>query len=138
MKAAKAHVDWMESVLTLEVQPTIHNDGNVAIKVQLEVSSILKQITVPIGNGGTTLAYEIGTRNTNTLLELKDGETQVLAGLINDEDRRTANKVPGLGNMPVLGRLFSSSNRRTRCPAKVSESNMEISCMVRFMLRLLS
>src|SRR6185436_21020092 len=41
---------------------------------------------------------------------LKDGETQVLAGLINDEDRRSANKVPGLGNLPVLGNLFKSTN----------------------------
>ena len=76
-----SNVQYLDVGLTLEVQPTIRNDGNVAIKVALEVSSILKQISVPIGNGGTTLAYEIGTRNASTLLELKDGETQVLAGL---------------------------------------------------------
>jgi general secretion pathway protein D len=40
---------------------------------------------------------------------LHDGENQVLAGLINDEDRRTANKIPGLGDMPMVGRLFGSS-----------------------------
>jgi general secretion pathway protein D len=55
-----------------------------------------------------TLAYQVGTRNTSTVLRLRDGETQILAGLINDEDRNTANKVPGLGQLPVLGRLFSS------------------------------
>jgi general secretion pathway protein D len=54
------------------------------------------------------LAYQIGTRMANTVLRLKDGETQVLAGLISDEDRRIASKVPGIGQMPVLGRLFSS------------------------------
>jgi general secretion pathway protein D len=42
------------------------------------------------------------------VLRLKDGETQVLAGLINDEDRRDAVKVPGLGDIPILGKLFSS------------------------------
>ena len=42
------------------------------------------------------------------MLQLKDGETQILAGLISDEDRRTANKIPGLGDMPVIGRLFST------------------------------
>lgn len=42
------------------------------------------------------------------MLRLRDGENQVLAGLINDEDRRTANKVPGLGEVPVLGRLFGN------------------------------
>jgi general secretion pathway protein D len=42
------------------------------------------------------------------VLRLKDGENQVLAGLINDEDRRSANKVPGLGDVPVVGRLFGA------------------------------
>jgi general secretion pathway protein D len=57
-----------------------------------------------------TRAYELGTRNTATVLQIKDGETQILAGLINDEDRRSANKIPGLGDIPVLGRLFSNNN----------------------------
>lgn len=42
------------------------------------------------------------------MLRLKDGETQVLAGLISDEDRAAASKVPGLGDLPILGRLFST------------------------------
>jgi general secretion pathway protein D len=40
---------------------------------------------------------------------LRDGETQVLAGLISDEDRRSASRVPGLGDLPIAGRLFSST-----------------------------
>jgi len=103
-----SNVQYLDVGLTLEVQPTIHNDGNVAIKVALEVSSIIKQISVPIGNGGTTLAYEIGTRNTSTLLELKDGETQVLAGLIQDSDQSNSTHIPVLGDLPILGRLFGS------------------------------
>jgi general secretion pathway protein D len=103
-------VQYIDVGLTLEVQPTIHLDGNVAIKMSLEVSSILKEIDVPIGNGGTTVAYQIGTRNVNTTLELKDGETQVLAGLIQDQDQRNATQIPGLGSMPILGRLFGSTN----------------------------
>ncbi|HEY2685057.1 MAG TPA: secretin N-terminal domain-containing protein, partial [Steroidobacteraceae bacterium] len=84
-------VQYLDVGLTLEVQPTIHNDGNVGIKVGLEVSSIANTINVPIGNGGNTLAYQISTRNANTLLELRDGETQVLAGLIQDSDTRSSN-----------------------------------------------
>ena len=106
-----SNVQYVEVGLTLEVQPTIHNDGNVAIKVSLEVSSILKEINVPIGNGGSTLAYEIGTRNANTLLELKDGETQVLAGLIQDSDQKNSAHIPILGDLPVLGRLFGSDGK---------------------------
>ena len=43
------------------------------------------------------------------MLRLRDGETQILAGLISDEDRKTADKVPGVGDLPYLGRLFSST-----------------------------
>jgi len=103
-----SNVQYIEVGLTLDVQPSIHLDGNVAIKMGLEVSSILKTIQVPIGNGGTTLAYQIGTRNVNTTLELKDGETQVLAGLIQDSDQRNSSHIPGLGDLPILGRLFGS------------------------------
>jgi general secretion pathway protein D len=102
-------VQYLDVGLTVDVQPTIHNDGNVAIKVGLEVSSITKTLNIPIGNGGTTLAYQIGTRNANTVLELRDGETQVLAGLIQDNDTRNSNHIPGLGDLPVLGRLFGSN-----------------------------
>jgi general secretion pathway protein D len=104
-----SNVQYIDVGLTLEVQPTIRNDGNVAIKIALEVSSIIKQITVPIGNGGTTLAYQIGTRNASTLLELKDGETQVLAGLIQDNDQRSTTGIPVLSDLPILGRLFGST-----------------------------
>jgi general secretion pathway protein D len=55
----------------------------------------------------------VGTRNTSTVLRLHDGETQVLAGLISDEDRRSAVRVPGLGEVPALGRLFSSTSDNT-------------------------
>ncbi len=44
------------------------------------------------------------------MLRLKDGETQILAGLINDQDQRNASRVPGLGEFPLLGRLFSSTS----------------------------
>ena len=47
------------------------------------------------------------------MLRLHDGETQVLAGLISDEDRRNAVRVPGLGDVPALGRLFSSTSDNT-------------------------
>jgi len=102
-------VQYLDVGLTLDVQPTIHLDGDVAIKVGLEVSSIVKQIDVPIGNGGHTIAYQIGTRNVASVLELKDGETQVLAGLIKDTDSRSSAHIPGLGDLPILGRLFGSS-----------------------------
>jgi general secretion pathway protein D len=97
-------VSYLDVGLKLEVEPLIYLEDEVGIKVALEVSNIAREVR---GATSNTLTYQIGTRNASTSLRLRDGETQILAGLINDEDRRTANRVPGLGDLPVLGRLFS-------------------------------
>jgi general secretion pathway protein D len=97
-------VSYLDVGLRLEVEPTVNLEDEVGIRVGLEVSSIVREIKSTSG----TLTYQIGTRSAATHLRLKDGETQALAGLINDEDRKTANKVPGLGDLPLLGRLFSN------------------------------
>ena len=98
-------VQYVDVGLSLDVEPTVYMDNDVAIKVNLEVSTIIKEVTA--GQSGT-LAYQIGTRNASTLLRLKDGETQILAGLINSAERTTADRIPGLGDMPIIGRLFGS------------------------------
>ena len=101
---ANQQVQYLEVGLTLEVEPTIYADNDVAIKVNLEVSSIVNTFKNPATG---SQVYEIGTRNASTLLQLKDGETQILAGLIKDSDTRSASKIPGLGDIPLVGRLFS-------------------------------
>jgi general secretion pathway protein D len=99
-------VSYLDVGLKLEVEPLIYLEDEIGIKVGLEVSNIVKEIRTV---GSNTLSYQIGTRNAATNLRLRDGETQVLAGLISNEDRRTAVRVPGLGELPVLGRLFSNT-----------------------------
>lgn len=98
-------ISYIDVGLTLNVEPTIYLDNDVAIKVSLEVSNIVSQFQTKSGSS----AYTIGTRSASTVLRLKDGENQVLAGLINDEDRRSVNKIPLLGEVPLLGRLFGST-----------------------------
>ena len=95
-------ITYIDVGLKLDIEPTIYLDNEVAIKVTLEVSNIVDQVETKSG----TVAYRIGTRTATSVLRLKDGENQLLAGLISDEDRRTADKVPFLGDIPVLGRLF--------------------------------
>jgi len=97
-------VSYLDVGLKLDVEPSVLMRDDVQIKVGLEVSNIVREIR----SGSGTLTYQIGTRNAGTTLRLKDGETQVLAGLISDEDRSTASRVPGLGDLPLLGRLFSN------------------------------
>jgi general secretion pathway protein D len=97
-------VSYLDVGLKLEVEPQVFLDNDVGIKVGLEVSNIVREIQ----SGSGTLTYQIGTRNAETMLRLKDGETQILAGLISNEDRRSASKIPGLGDLPIVGRLFST------------------------------
>lgn len=105
-------VSYLDVGLKLEVEPLISLDDEVGIKVGLEVSNIVREVRPP---GSTSLVYQIGTRTAATNLRLRDGETQVLAGLISDDDRRSADRVPGLGELPVLGRLFShTSDNKSR------------------------
>ncbi len=97
-----ASVAYIDVGLKLDVEPSVQLDGEVIIKVSLEVSNLLREVSGPAGS----LAYQVGTRLTTTSLRLKDGQTQVLAGLINDEDRQRAVGVPGLSRLPLVGRLF--------------------------------
>jgi general secretion pathway protein D len=97
-------VSYLDVGLKLDVEPTVYPDDEVAIRIALEVSTVAREVRTASGS----LAYQIGTRNASTMLRLRNGETQLLAGLISREDRTTASRVPGLGDLPVMGRLFSS------------------------------
>jgi general secretion pathway protein D len=99
-------VQYQDVGLKLEFEPQVYNDQEVGIRIALEVSSIVKEIAGPNGS----LAYQIGTRNANTVVRLLDGETQVLGGLISSGDRNTASKIPGIGHLPVVGKLFGNNS----------------------------
>ncbi|SEA16702.1 type II and III secretion system protein [Nitrosospira multiformis] len=99
-------VSYLDVGLKLDVESTISLQDEVSMKVSLEVSNIVKE--VPVTGGG--LAYQVGTRTAATTLALKDGETQVLAGLISDDERTTLSKVPGLAELPWIGKLFINKN----------------------------
>ncbi len=104
-------VNYLDVGLKLEVEPNVFLDNEVGVKVNLEVSNIVREVRSSSG----TLTYQIGTRLATTSLRLKDGETQALAGLISDEDRSSTAGVPGFTDLPILGRLFSTqSNDRSK------------------------
>ena len=99
-------VSYQDVGLKLEFEPQIYSDQEVGIKINLEVSTIAKQIPGPNGS----LAYQIGTRNAQTAVRLRDGETQILGGLISSTDQNTASKIPGLGHLPIVGRIFGNNS----------------------------
>jgi general secretion pathway protein D len=97
-------VQYLDVGLKLEVEPSVNIEDDVAIRIGLDVGTLGPSFTTINGSR----VFQIGTRNASTLLRLHDGETQILAGLINDQDRSDISKLPGLGDIPLLGRLFSN------------------------------
>lgn len=97
-------ITYLDVGLKLEVEPTIHLNDEVAIKVMLEVSNAENQPPTVSG----TIPVKVTTRNAETVLRLRDGETQVLAGLMRNDHNELGNQIPGLGEIPGLGRLFGS------------------------------
>lgn len=103
-------VSYIDVGIKLDVEPTIMLQNQVSIKVGLEVSNVTDQVKTDSG----VLAYTIGSRNANTTLQLRDGETQILAGLFRDDSQNISNKVPGLSSLPLIGRLFTNNNKDKR------------------------
>ncbi|HET8869228.1 MAG TPA: secretin N-terminal domain-containing protein, partial [Aquabacterium sp.] len=100
-----ASVSYLDVGLKLDIEPRVQLDNDVNIKIDLEVSSITGKVTGPAGS----LAYQVGTRQASMTLRLKDGETQILAGLINDQESRNSAGIPGLHDLPLAGRLFGTT-----------------------------
>jgi general secretion pathway protein D len=105
-------VNYLDVGLKLEIEPTISLDDEVSMKINLEVSNITQ--TIPLAGGSQ--AYVLGTRNTSTHLRVRDGETNILAGLIERNNTHANTGIPGLNQLPLLNRLFGAANddqRRT-------------------------
>lgn len=98
--------DYKDIGIRLTVEPTVHLDNSAMVKLGLEVSSLGENL-------GTTEepAYRIGTRNADTIMLLRDGETAILGGLIRDEERNTRLRIPGLGDIPLIGTAFTSFDK---------------------------
>jgi general secretion pathway protein D len=90
--------------VTIGITPRTHHNNDVTLALTLEVSSIS-------GTGFGDLPT-FGTRAVKTVNRLRDGETNLLAGLIRDDDRRVKNGVPGLSDIPAIGRLFAHNRQQ--------------------------
>lgn len=97
-------INYQDVGLKLDVEPVVQLDNDVTIKLALEVSSITAEVTGPFN----AKAYQVGTRQATTSLRLRDGETQILAGLIKDDETHSSAGLPGLHELPIAGRLFGT------------------------------
>jgi general secretion pathway protein D len=92
--------------VNIDITPRTHHDDEVTLVLRIEVSNISG---LGFGNLPT-----FGSRSINTVIRLRDGETNLLAGLIRDDERRVLEGVPGLSDLPIVGRLFAHSRRETQ------------------------
>jgi general secretion pathway protein D len=91
--------------INIDLEPRVHHNREITLKAKVEISSLAGQVSA---GGGLTQPI-IGTREIDTTIRLKDGETNLLAGLIREEERRSLSGVPGLSDIPVLKRLFGTT-----------------------------
>lgn len=105
---SQVNVQYVDVGVKVNAEPTIQLNNEISIKLSLEVSSILTKEKV--GGDGLTTVVTIGTRNIDTVLSLKDNETSVIGGLIQRSDSNDKTKLFLLGDIPLLGPLFTNSN----------------------------
>lgn len=100
-------IEWKKFGVQLSFTPSLVAGDRINLKVSPEVSSLdyTRAITMP--GGGTIPA--ISTRQTSTSVELKNGQSFAVAGMLSESSRNMADKYPMLGDIPVLGNLFKSS-----------------------------
>jgi pilus assembly protein CpaC len=101
-------IEYKKFGVQLVFTPTVLDEGKIAMKVAPEVSD-LDFTTAPVQIQGFVIPG-LTVRRMSTHLEVKDGQTFAMAGLLKEEDRNVVNKYPILGEVPVLGTLFRSSN----------------------------
>jgi len=86
----------------LDVRPQVNSSGTIKLNIHLQVSSIAG----PVSSDNSDLI--LNKREVENTLVLDDGAIGVIGGLLSDEERRTIEKIPFLGDIPVLGNLFKS------------------------------
>jgi general secretion pathway protein D len=89
--------------VNIDITPRTHHDDEVSLSLKIAVTSLSGT-----GFGGLPT---FGNREVNTVIRLRDGETNMLAGLIRDDERHSLDGVPGLSDIPVIGHIFSHTTK---------------------------
>jgi general secretion pathway protein D len=87
--------------VNIDITPRAHHDGEVSLQLKLEISAV--------GADGYQGLPTFNSRTVNSTIRLRDGETNILAGLILDNERRGLTGIPGLASIPFIGRLFAKN-----------------------------
>ena len=96
--------EYKDVGVNIDITPRVHHDNDVTLGLKVEISSL-----GPLFQNNPTFR----SRNVNSVIRLKDGETNILAGLISDEERQNLSGIPGLSDLPGIGRLFSRTRKES-------------------------
>jgi type IV pilus assembly protein PilQ len=103
---AQTSVQFVEAGVKLSVRPTVNADRRITLKVKPEVSNAVT------GTGGVNLPPNVNTRDAETTVVLRDGETIAIGGLIQENTAKIVTGVPLLMSIPIIGYLFKSTSDR--------------------------
>ena len=96
---------YLDVGVNVEIMPHVHENGDVSMHVTLDISSVTGQVNL----GGVNEPV-IGQRKIDQDIRLREGEVNLIGGLLSTQDNKTKTGVPGLANIPFLGRFFSGAS----------------------------
>ena len=99
-------IEFRDTGVKLTVEPSIRLGNELSLKMKVEVIRVGDQITLQASP--LIQQFKFGNRSAETTLNMRDGETIVLGGLLQEEDRRTRVTMPWIGDLPLIGNLLSS------------------------------
>ncbi|PLX81853.1 MAG: hypothetical protein C0616_03365 [Desulfuromonas sp.] len=104
-------IEYKEFGVGLVFTPVVQANGKITLKVNPSVSAVASTESIPSGIQGASFNVpNLVTRKLDATVELYDGQTVAMAGLLQDDLRESINKIPGLGDLPILGSLFRSNS----------------------------
>ncbi|MDP9055488.1 MAG: hypothetical protein M3N93_14485, partial [Acidobacteriota bacterium] len=96
---------FLDVGVNVEILPRVHDNGEVSLHVDIDISQVLDRI-----NLGGVSEPEIGQNKATADIRMKDGEINLIGGIIQQTDTKSTTGIPGLASIPLLGRLFSGEN----------------------------
>ena len=102
--------DYKNVGVNIDITPRVHHDNDVTLILKLEISSV----AASVGVAGVQNLPTFNSRQVTTVIRLRDGETNILAGLISDSERTSYSGLPGLASLPVLGKLFAHNRKEVQ------------------------
>jgi general secretion pathway protein D len=106
-------IEFRDTGVKLTVEPSIHLGNELSLKMKIEVVRLGERVILQVSP--EISQFKFGNRSAETMLNVRDGETIVLGGLIQEEDRKTRTTIPWIGDLPFIGNLISgfTTNRVT-------------------------